>query len=99
MRRKLGTLVAFVVGFFVVALIFLRDLLMPDAAKHEAAKLNVDAKKADVEAAKVEVKATEEEAAKTHESVEERLAKLEDEAQKQHARDSVDVANDIIKGA
>lgn len=99
MRKQFGTAVAFVLGALAIAFIFLRDLLMPDKAKHEAAKLNLDAKKADVEVKKDGVAAAETAAAATHESVGQRLAKLEEEAQKQHGRDSVDVANDIIKGA
>jgi hypothetical protein len=99
MRKVLWKALLFVIGAVAVVLVFFRDLLMPNEAKHEAAKLNVDAKKEEVEAAKVEVKAAEADAAKVHESVAERLAKLEDEARKQHARDSVDVANDLIKGA
>jgi hypothetical protein len=98
MRRKLGWLFTFIVGAFVVALIFLRDLLMPDKAKHEAAKLDLDAKKADVEEKKADVKVVEAEAAAVHERVEEKLAAVDAKAEADAKRDSVDVANELIKG-
>lgn len=99
MKKHLGKLVAVLLGAVAVAVMFLRGLFDPKGLKHEAAKLDVEKKAADVEVKKTEVKAAEADAAKVHESVESRLARLEEDAKKDAARDSVDVANDIIKGA
>ena len=99
LKGKAALALAAMIALAVFVAGLLRGLFAPKDAKHEAAKLDVEAKKAVVEERKADVAAAEAQAAKTHESVEERLAALEDKAQKDAARDSVDVANEIIKGA
>jgi hypothetical protein len=98
MRKKLGWVVVAFIGAIGMAMLFLRDLLMPDTAKHEAAKLNLDEKKEALDEKKAEVAAAETEAAKTHESVEKRLAEIDARVADERKKDSVDLANDIIKG-
>jgi hypothetical protein len=99
MRKKLGWLVVAIVGAVAFVVLFLRDLLLPDTAKHEAAKLNLDEKKEALDEKKAEVAAAETEAAKTHESVEKRLAEIDARVADERKKDSVDLANDIINGA
>ena len=99
MKKHLGKIVAVLLGIVGIVVMFVRGLFDPKSVKHEAAKLDVEAKKADVEVKKADVKVVEAEAAAVHERVEEKLAALEDKAKEDAARDSVDVANELIKGA
>jgi hypothetical protein len=99
MKKHLGKILVFLLGVVGVVVMFLRGLFDTKSAKHEAAKLDVAEKAAVVEEKKADVKVAEEAAAKTHESVDNRLAELEAKARVDAARDTIDVANDIIKGA
>lgn len=99
MRKKLGWIVVSLLGAVGLAMLFLRDLLLPDTAKHEAAKLDLEGKKEVLDEKKAEVDAAETEAAKTHESVEKRLAEIDARVADERKKDSVDLANDIINGA
>ena len=98
MKKHLGKIVAVLLGVVGIVVMFLRGLFDPKSVKHEAAKLDVETKKADVEVKKADVVAAEAAAEKTHASVEDRLAALEDKAQKDAQRDTVDVANELIRG-
>jgi len=98
MKKHLGKIVAVILGAVGVVVMFLRGVFDTRSLKHEAAKLDVEKKAADVEAKKDDVKAAEAQAEETKASVEKRLAEIDRYIAEEHARDSVDVANDLIKG-
>lgn len=99
MKKHLGKLVAFLLGVIGVLFLFLRGIFDPKSLKHEAAKIDVEKHEADVVEKKADVAAAEADAAKAHESIDARLTRIDEQAKKDAARDSVSVANDIIKGA
>ena len=97
MRKKLGTLVAFVVGFIGITFIMLRDLLRVEARHSDTANREFDEKRAEAASRKAAVVVEEAKAAAVHAEVEKRLAEIDAYVASERKKDSVDLANDLIR--
>ena len=87
--------ILFLLGAAAFVFALLRKVAGQTAAL-DAAEKAVEKAKADVEEKKVEVGNVEKAAALVHAEVEKRLAEFDKHVAEERARDSVDVANDII---
>jgi hypothetical protein len=98
LKRNIGFVWAFVLGAIGIGLIWFREILLPQMNEHEAAKKTVDDAKATVDTAKADAAASQAELETAKAAAEERLAWIDEQLAAERKRDSVDVANDIIRG-
>ena len=91
----MGFFVAFL-GMVVAAIVYAFKVITRQTKAAEEAEREAAAAKAKVEEAKAEVGNVEKATALIHAEVEKRLADLDRHIAEERARDSVDVANDII---
>jgi hypothetical protein len=98
LKRNIGFVWAFVLGTIGIGLIWFREILLPRMNEHEAAKTKVDDEKAKVETAKADVEASQAAFEAAHAAAEAQLAFIDEQIAAERKRDTVDVANDIIRG-
>lgn len=98
MKKHLGKIFLFLAGVVAGVVYFVRDLFQSKEEKHAAAVQDVEHKEADVAAAKADVAAAQSAAHQTHEAVDGLLAQIDQHLAEERGRDTVDVANDLIKG-
>lgn len=92
----MGAFILFLAGIGAFVVMWLKKVAGQTAAL-DAAEKAVEAAKARVEEAKADVVVAEQHAADVQESVSARLARLDEEDTAARERDSVDVANEIIR--